>query len=127
MLSSCADWRCGTITLPQAEAEDPSCLSPLGVPSITPLFLLPLSLLLLPLFLPSQVFKFSFPKVEMPYESYEGINARCRYLLRAVIARTGYSGPLLKEQDFLVQIAEPVSQAKSRDILCCAMLCCASQ
>lgn len=57
-----------------------------------------------------QTFKWSFPKVEMPHESYEGLNARCRYFIRVTVSRAGYAvSNVVKEQDFLVQNVEAVS------------------
>lgn len=49
-------------------------------------------------------FKFAFPAVEMPYESYEGIHARCRYFVRVTISRSGYSvSNIVKDIEFAAQ------------------------
>jgi len=54
-------------------------------------------------------FKFSFPRVEMPYESYDGINARCRYYVRVTVSRASYaSSNITKDLEFAVRNVEPV-------------------
>ena len=50
-------------------------------------------------------FPFEFLKVEKPYESYEGINARLRYFLRITISRQ-YSSKLVHEETFRVFVTE---------------------
>jgi vacuolar protein sorting-associated protein 26 len=46
----------------------------------------------------------------MPYESYEGINARCRYYVRVTVARSGYAtSNMVKEVEFVVRNVEQVS------------------
>ena len=53
----------------------------------------------------SKEYAFEFKKVEKPYQSYQGLNVRLRYFLRATITRN-YSGSIVKEEDFLVQLLE---------------------
>jgi hypothetical protein len=48
-------------------------------------------------------FKFSFPKAELAHESYEGINARCRYYVRVTVSRAGYGGSLTKDVHIAVK------------------------
>ena len=43
---------------------------------------------------------FVFKDVEMPHESYEGINARCRYVVRTTVTRT-YGGTVTHDLPFL--------------------------
>ena len=51
--------------------------------------------------------KFTFPRPELPFESYNGVNAKIRYFLRAVVSKTGYTGNnLSKDQDIIVQNIE---------------------
>lgn len=58
----------------------------------------------------SHVLKFAFPRVDMPYESYEGINARCRYYVRVTVSRSGYTAAnMAKDVEFAVRNVEPVS------------------
>eukprot|EP00762_Andalucia_godoyi_P000991 ANDGO_03836.mRNA.1 Vacuolar protein sorting-associated protein 26 len=47
-------------------------------------------------------YEFSFPNVEMPYESYSGINARVRYSVRVIIQRS-YASNVVQEKEFWVQ------------------------
>jgi hypothetical protein len=57
----------------------------------------------------AQMFRFSFPRVDMPYESYEGVLGSCRYFVRVTISKGGYGGgSVVKEQDFIVQNVEKV-------------------
>ncbi len=52
-------------------------------------------------------YKFAFPSPDLPFESYNGANARLRYYLRAVVVKSGYTGPTLsKDLDFIVQNVE---------------------
>lgn len=54
------------------------------------------------------VFRFLFPKLELPYESYDGINAKCRYYVRVTVAKSGSfvaAGGMLKEQELIVRNA----------------------
>lgn len=51
--------------------------------------------------------KFTFPRPELPYESYNGVNGKIRYFLRAIVSKTGYtSNNLVKDQDIVVQNIE---------------------
>lgn len=50
-------------------------------------------------------FPFDFSRVEKPYESYEGINARLRYFLRVTISRQ-YSSKIVHEETFRVFVTE---------------------
>ncbi len=63
--------------------------------------------------LPMQSYKFSFPRVEMPYESYDGINVRVRYLVRVTVSRSTYATNMSKELEFLVQNVEPVGYSNA--------------
>lgn len=57
----------------------------------------------------THVLKFAFPRVDMPYESYEGINARCRYYVRVTVSRSGYTAAnMAKDVEFAVRNVEPV-------------------
>lgn len=57
----------------------------------------------------THLYKFSFPKSEMPYESYDGINARCRYFVRVTVSRSSYaSSNLVKDAEFIVRNVEAV-------------------
>ena len=44
-----------------------------------------------------QSFPFRFPKVDLPHDSYDGVNGRVRYLLRATVARTPTSAHATKD------------------------------
>lgn len=50
----------------------------------------------------AKVYPFEFSRVEMQYESYNGVNARLRYLLRVTVARS-YSSNLVKDFKFWVR------------------------
>eukprot|EP00742_Colponemidia_sp_Colp-10_P001069 GILJ01001159.1.p1 GENE.GILJ01001159.1~~GILJ01001159.1.p1 ORF type:complete len:329 (+),score=46.38 GILJ01001159.1:112-987(+) len=54
----------------------------------------------------SKTFNFAFNRVEKMYETYNGINVRLRYFLRATITRN-YSSNIVKELEFAVQNVEP--------------------
>ena len=55
------------------------------------------------------LYKFTFPKSELPFESYDGINARCRYFVRVTVSRSSYaSSNLVKDADFVVRNVESV-------------------
>ncbi|CAN1325012.1 Vacuolar protein sorting-associated protein 26A [Linum perenne] len=45
-------------------------------------------------------YPFEFSTVEMPYETYNGVNVRLRYVLRVTISR-GYAGSIIEYQDFV--------------------------
>ncbi|CAN1228085.1 Vacuolar protein sorting-associated protein 26A [Linum grandiflorum] len=47
-------------------------------------------------------YPFEFSTVEMPYETYNGVNVRLRYVLRVTISR-GYAGSIIEYQDFVVK------------------------
>ena len=49
---------------------------------------------------------FEFADVELPHESYRGINVRVRYFVRVTIARN-YGGSVAREFPFLVRLAPP--------------------
>lgn len=62
----------------------------------------------------THVLKFAFPRVDMPYESYEGINARCRYYVRVTVSRSGYTAAnMAKDVEFAVRNVEPPPAADS--------------
>lgn len=46
-------------------------------------------------------FEFDFD-AQKPYETYNGVNVRCRYFVRATVSRS-YSSNIVKEQDFWVE------------------------
>ncbi|XP_057798771.1 vacuolar protein sorting-associated protein 26A-like [Salvia miltiorrhiza] len=48
-----------------------------------------------------KTFQFEFSTVEMPYETYNGVNVRLRYVLKITISR-GYGGSITHFQDFVV-------------------------
>mmetsp|Transcript_13550 Transcript_13550/g.40367 ORF Transcript_13550/g.40367 Transcript_13550/m.40367 type:complete len:299 (+) Transcript_13550:230-1126(+) len=52
-------------------------------------------------------YPFDFSNAEKPYESYNGLNVRLRYFIRVTVTRGQMSGNLIKEQDFVVQVAQP--------------------
>ena len=54
------------------------------------------------LFLGSQNYEFEFEPDERPYESYNGINVRCRYFIEVVIERS-YLANISNTQDIVVQ------------------------
>ena len=49
-------------------------------------------------------FDFDAPK---PYETYNGVNVRCRYFVRATVSRS-YNSNIVKEQDFWVENIQKV-------------------
>ena len=51
-------------------------------------------------------------RVEKPYESYEGINARLRYFLRVTISRQ-YSSTIVHEETFRVFVTEPEAEPEA--------------
>ena len=51
----------------------------------------------------SKEFQFEFKNVEMPYESYKGLNVRLRYFVRATVTRS-YNGTITKECEYAVQM-----------------------
>ncbi|XP_073131359.1 vacuolar protein sorting-associated protein 26A-like isoform X2 [Henckelia pumila] len=48
-----------------------------------------------------KTFPFEFSTIEMPYETYNGVNVRLRYVLKVTISR-GYAGSIIEYQDFVV-------------------------
>ncbi|KAF5960165.1 hypothetical protein HYC85_001374 [Camellia sinensis] len=48
-----------------------------------------------------KTYPFEFSTVEMPYETYNGVNVRLRYVLKVTISR-GYAGSIVEYQDFVV-------------------------
>ncbi|XP_022158323.1 vacuolar protein sorting-associated protein 26A-like isoform X1 [Momordica charantia] len=47
-----------------------------------------------------KTYPFEFSTVEMPYETYNGVNVRLRYVLKITISR-GYAGSIVEYQDFV--------------------------
>ncbi|KAL7106847.1 hypothetical protein ACP275_06G018000 [Erythranthe tilingii] len=54
-----------------------------------------------------KTFSFEFSTVEMPYETYNGVNVRLRYVLKVTISR-GYAGSITEYQDFVVRNFSPL-------------------
>eukprot|EP00262_Sarcandra_glabra_P012441 TRINITY_DN3206_c0_g2_i1.p1 TRINITY_DN3206_c0_g2~~TRINITY_DN3206_c0_g2_i1.p1 ORF type:complete len:302 (-),score=50.79 TRINITY_DN3206_c0_g2_i1:359-1264(-) len=54
-----------------------------------------------------KIFAFEFSTVEMPYESYNGVNVRLRYILRVTISRN-YVSNIVEYQDFVVRNYAPL-------------------
>ncbi|GAB2282498.1 Vacuolar protein sorting-associated protein 26B [Dionaea muscipula] len=54
-----------------------------------------------------KLYSFEFSTVEMPYETYNGVNVRLRYVLKVTISR-GYAGSLIEYQDFVVHNCAPL-------------------
>ncbi|KAL5190875.1 Vacuolar protein sorting-associated protein 26A [Glycine soja] len=59
-----------------------------------------------------KTYAFEFSTVEMPYETYNGVNVRLRYVLKVTINR-GYAGSIVEYQDFVtgansVRLASPL-------------------
>lgn len=53
--------------------------------------------------------KFCFSQAQLANESYEGINARCRYYVRVTISRSSYAtGNISKDVDIVVKNVEQV-------------------
>nr|POE59940.1 vacuolar protein sorting-associated protein 26a [Quercus suber] len=53
-----------------------------------------------------KTYPFEFSTVEMPYETYNGVNVRLRYVLKVTISR-GYAGSIVEYQDFVVRNYTP--------------------
>ncbi|CAN1346545.1 Vacuolar protein sorting-associated protein 26A [Linum perenne] len=51
-------------------------------------------------------YPFEFSTVEMPYESYSGVNVRLRYILKVTISRN-YVNNIVEHQDFVVRNYTP--------------------
>lgn len=58
-------------------------------------------------------YPFDFSNAEKPYESYNGLNVRLRYFIRVTVTRGYPSGNVVKEQDFVVQVAQPAPEVNS--------------
>ncbi|KAL0824646.1 hypothetical protein Bca101_048323 [Brassica carinata] len=54
-----------------------------------------------------KAYPFEFPTVEMPYETYNGVNVRLRYVLKVTVTR-GYAGSIVEYQDFVVRNYSPL-------------------
>ncbi|XP_043709345.1 vacuolar protein sorting-associated protein 26A-like [Telopea speciosissima] len=52
-------------------------------------------------------YPFEFSTVEMPYESYNGVNVRLRYILKVTISRN-YVSNIVESQDFVVRNYTPL-------------------
>ncbi|KAL3567186.1 hypothetical protein D5086_032601 [Populus alba] len=48
-----------------------------------------------------KTYPFEFSTVEMPYETYNGVNVRLRYVLKVTVTRA-YAGSIIEYQDFVV-------------------------
>ncbi|CAN6709310.1 unnamed protein product [Malus baccata var. baccata] len=53
-----------------------------------------------------KTYPFEFSTVEMPYETYNGVNVRLRYVLKVTISR-GYGSSIVEYQDFVVRNFSP--------------------
>uniref|UniRef100_A0A7N0R9E6 Uncharacterized protein n=1 Tax=Kalanchoe fedtschenkoi TaxID=63787 RepID=A0A7N0R9E6_KALFE len=53
-----------------------------------------------------KTYPFEFSTVEMPYETYNGVNVRLRYILKVTISR-GYAGTIVECKDFVVRNYTP--------------------
>ncbi|XP_020262440.1 vacuolar protein sorting-associated protein 26A-like [Asparagus officinalis] len=54
-----------------------------------------------------KTYQFEFSTVEMPYESYNGVNVRLRYVLKVTVSRSVFSN-IVAYQDFCVRNYTPV-------------------
>ncbi|KAH9617456.1 hypothetical protein KSS87_011051 [Heliosperma pusillum] len=54
-----------------------------------------------------KTYPFEFSTVEMPYETYNGVNVRLRYVLKVTISR-GYAGSIIEYHDFVVRNYSPL-------------------
>ena len=59
-----------------------------------------------------QRYAFDLSHAEKPYESYNGLNVRLRYFVRVTVTR-GYASSLIKEQEFVVQVAQPAPETNT--------------
>ena len=59
-----------------------------------------------------QRYAFDLSHAEKPYESYNGLNVRLRYFVRVTVTR-GYASSLIKEQEFIVQVAQPAPETNT--------------
>ncbi|KAG4172032.1 hypothetical protein ERO13_A12G247600v2 [Gossypium hirsutum] len=53
-----------------------------------------------------KTYPFEFSTVEMPYETYSGVNVRLRYVLKVTVSRN-YGGSIVEYQDFMVRNYSP--------------------
>ncbi|XP_075494553.1 vacuolar protein sorting-associated protein 26A-like [Primulina tabacum] len=53
-----------------------------------------------------KTFPFEFSTIEMPYETYNGVNVRLRYVLKVTIS-WGYAGSIIEYQEFVVRNYTP--------------------
>ncbi|KAK6262546.1 hypothetical protein QUC31_008362 [Theobroma cacao] len=53
-----------------------------------------------------KTYPFEFSTVEMPYETYNGVNVRLRYVLKVTVSRN-YGGSIVEYQDFMVRNYSP--------------------
>ncbi|CAN8323937.1 unnamed protein product [Cochlearia groenlandica] len=53
-----------------------------------------------------KTYPFEFSTVEMPYETYNGVNVRLRYVLKVTVTR-GYAWSIVEYQDFVVRNYSP--------------------
>ncbi|KAJ6913097.1 vacuolar protein sorting-associated protein 26B [Populus alba x Populus x berolinensis] len=53
-----------------------------------------------------KTYPFEFSTVEMPYETYNGVNVRLRYVLKVTVTR-GYAGSIIEYQDLVVRNYSP--------------------
>ncbi|XP_061952025.1 vacuolar protein sorting-associated protein 26A-like isoform X3 [Populus nigra] len=53
-----------------------------------------------------KTYPFEFSTVEMPYETYNGVNVRLRYVLKVTVTRA-YAGSIIESQDFVVSNYSP--------------------
>eukprot|EP00992_Anisonema_acinus_P011601 TRINITY_DN7555_c0_g1_i1.p1 TRINITY_DN7555_c0_g1~~TRINITY_DN7555_c0_g1_i1.p1 ORF type:complete len:230 (+),score=51.33 TRINITY_DN7555_c0_g1_i1:320-1009(+) len=60
----------------------------------------------------TKVFDYKFEDVEKPHESYSGINAHLRYMIRVTISRS-YATNIIEEQEFWVQNVTQESEMNS--------------
>ncbi|XVE58309.1 hypothetical protein DITRI_Ditri04bG0159900 [Diplodiscus trichospermus] len=54
-----------------------------------------------------KTYPFEFSTVEMPYETYNGVNVRLRYVLKVTVSRS-YGGSIVEYQDFMVRNYSPL-------------------
>ncbi|CAN7066603.1 unnamed protein product [Brassica rapa subsp. trilocularis] len=54
-----------------------------------------------------KAYPFEFSTVEMPHETYNGVNVRLRYVLKVTVTR-GYGGSIVEYQDFVVRNYSPL-------------------
>nr|TKS00807.1 Vacuolar protein sorting 26 [Populus alba] len=52
-----------------------------------------------------KTYPFEFSTVEMPYETYNGVNVRLRYVLKVTVTRA-YAGSIIEYQDFVARVIQ---------------------